>query len=167
MCIIWYNNGMQKGIDHTGISIIFFCHDGEGNFLLSKRSANCRDEHGTWDPGGGGLELHDTVLDTLRKEIKEEYCTAVLAHEFLGYRDVHRHAPQKARLRYSGATGEHNGQKTHWLALDFKVLVDKNKAKNGEPHKLDAIGWFRLDALPSPLHSQFPYFLEKYRDKLS
>lgn len=150
---------MQKGIDHTGISITFFCHDGAGNFLLRKRSANCRDEHGTWDPGGGGLELHDTVFDTLRKEIKEEYCTEVLAHEFLGYRDVHRLAPPKA-------TGEPNGQKTHWLALDFKVLVDKHKVKNGEPHKLDEIGWFRLDALPSPLHSQFPYFLEKYRDKL-
>jgi ADP-ribose pyrophosphatase YjhB (NUDIX family) len=142
---------MKKGEDCTGISIIFFCHDGIGNFILSKRSAACRDEHGTWDPGGGGLELHDTVEDTLRKEIKEEYCADVLAHEFLGFRDVHR---------------EHDGIKTHWLALDFAVLVDPAKVKNGEPHKLAEIGWFTLDALPHPQHSQFPNFLKLYGERL-
>ncbi len=142
---------MQKGIDYTGITIVYLCYDEQGNILLSKRSDKCRDEHGTWDPGGGGLELHDTVIDTLKKEIKEEYCTDVLSHEFLGYRDVHR---------------EHNGKKTHWIALDFKVLIDKDKAQNGEPHKFDSIQWFRLDSLPTPLHSQFPKFLELYRDKL-
>jgi ADP-ribose pyrophosphatase YjhB (NUDIX family) len=142
---------MRKGIDYTGITVVFASHDGHGNYLLSKRGVTCRDEHGTWDPGGGGLELHDTVENTLRKEIKEEYCTDVLDYEFLGYRDVHR---------------EHEGVKNHWIALDFKVLIDPSKVQNGEPHKLDEIGWFRLDALPSPLHSQFPYFLEKYTDRL-
>jgi len=142
---------MRKGIDFIGNTVVFACHDGEGKYLLSKRGPNCRDEHGTWDPGGGGVELHDTVIDTLKKEIAEEYCTDVLDYEFLGYRDVHR---------------EHEGEKTHWIALDFKVRVDREKVRNGEPHKLEEIGWFALDALPSPLHSQFPHFLEKYRDRL-
>ena len=26
-------------------------------------------------------------------------------------------------------------KKTHWVALDFKVKVDRGKARNGEPHK--------------------------------
>lgn len=142
---------MDKGKDYTGISIVFLCHDGKGNILLSKRSTKCRDEHGTWDPGGGGLEFGDTVENTLKKEITEEYCTDVLDFEFLGYRDVHR---------------EHDGRKTHWLALDFKVLVDRNKVKNGEPHKLDAVEWFRLDNLPQPQHSQFPNFLRLYKNKI-
>ena len=130
---------MKKGEDYTGITIIYTCHDGEGNYLLNKRGVNCRDEQGSWDFGGGGLEFGDTVENTLRKEIIEEYCTDVISYEFLGYRDVHR---------------ENNGKKTHWLALDFKVLVDPKKVKNGEPHKFDEIGWFRIDALPTPLHSQ-------------
>ncbi len=142
---------MKKGVDFTGVSIVYFCHDGAGNVLLQKRSTNCRDEHGTWDPGAGGLELHDTVEETLRKEIAEEYGTDVLDYEFLGYRDVHR---------------EHEGAKTHWIALDFKVLVDREKARNGEPHKFEAVEWFTKDALPQPQHSQFPFFLEKYNERL-
>lgn len=142
---------MKKGFDYTGVSISYFCHDGKGNFLMAKRSNNCRDEHGRWDQGGGGLEFDDTVLGTLQKEIQEEYCTDVLEYEFLGYRDVHR---------------EHEGQKTHWVALDFKVLVDRDKVKNGEPHKFDDLGWFTLDNLPEPLHSQFLNALALYKDKL-
>jgi 8-oxo-dGTP diphosphatase len=143
---------MKKGVDHIGITVVFACHDGKGNFLLSKRGKNCRDEQGRWDPGGGGLEFGDTVEGTLKKEIAEEYCAKVLDFEFLGYRDVHRKI---------------NGEKTHWLALDFKVLVDRNKVRNGEPHKMDEIGWFRLDAMPKPQHSQYPYFLKKYRKQLA
>jgi 8-oxo-dGTP pyrophosphatase MutT (NUDIX family) len=143
---------MKKGEDFVGVTVVYLCHDGRGNILLNKRGPNCRDEQGTWDPGGGGLELHDTVLDTLKKEIKEEYCTDVLDHEFLGFRDVHR---------------MNNGKKTHWIALDFRVLVDKAKVKNGEPHKFEAVEWFSLEKLPTPLHSQFPYFLEKYKDRLA
>lgn len=142
---------MQKGVDFIGVTVVYFCHDGAGNFVLSKRGANCRDEQGTWDPGGGGVEHGDTVLETLQKEIKEEYGTEIIEHEFLGFRDVHR---------------EHDGKQTHWIALDFKVLVDKDKVINGEPHKMDEVAWFRLDNLPSPQHSQFPFTLEKYRDKL-
>jgi len=142
---------MKKGEDYTGITIVYLCHDGKGNVLLNKRSINCRDEHGTWDPGGGGLDFGDTVEHTLKKEIMEEYCTDIIEYKFLGYRDVHR---------------EHNGNKTHWIALDFKVLINKDKVQNGEPHKFDEVKWFTLDSLPSPLHSQFPIFLELYKDKI-
>ena len=61
---------MKKGLDYTGVTIVYFCHDGQGRFLLSKRGVNCRDEQGTWDPGGGGLEFGDTVENTLKKEIE-------------------------------------------------------------------------------------------------
>lgn len=143
---------MKKGEDYTGVSVIYLCHDGKGNYLLNKRSANCRDEHGRWDCGGGGLEFGDTVENTLKKEIMEEYGVEVLGSEFLGFRDVHR---------------EHDGMKTHWIALDYKVLVDREKVKNGEPHKFDAIDWFKIGNFPEPLHSQFPDFLRKYRMEIT
>lgn len=142
---------MKKGEHFTGVTIVFACHDGAGNFLFNKRSINCRDEQGRWDPGGGGLEFGDTVEETLRKEIQEEYCTDVLAFQHLGYRDIHR---------------INNGIKTHWIGLDFKVLVDRSKVKIGEPHKMDDLQWFALDSLPEPMHSQWGTFHELYRDKL-
>lgn len=142
---------MKKGIDYPGVSIIFLCHDGKGNILLNKRSANCRDEHGKWDCGGGGLEFGHKAIDTLKKEILEEYCTDIIGFEFLGFRDVHRN---------------HEGVDTHWIALDFKIHVDREKVMNGEPHKFEELKWFTMDQLPSGMHSQLPAFFEKYKEKI-
>lgn len=142
---------MEPGIDFTGVTVVYFCHDGKGNFLMSKRSKNNRDEHGKWDPGGGRVEAYEKVEQTLKREIKEEYGVHVQDYEFLGFRDVHR---------------IHKGKKTHWIALDFKVHVT-GIAKNGEPHKHDEVRWFRLENLPRNLHSQFPKFIKLYRDKLT
>ena len=142
---------MDKGIDFIGVSVVYFCHDGNGNVVMGKRSNQARDEKGNWDIGGGGLEVEDTVEETLRKEIKEEYGTDVISFEFLGYRDVIR---------------KQNDKQSHWVALDFKVLVDPAKVVNGEPHKFDEVKWFTLQNLPSPMHSQLPLFLEKYKGKL-
>ncbi len=58
---------------------------------------------------------------------------------------------------------EDEGLKTHWIALDFLVLVDRSIVQNGEPHKFDDVRWFRIDALPSFVHSQAPKILEKYK----
>ena len=143
---------MTKGVDHIGVCVVYFCHDGKGRFVMAKRSEHARDEQGRWDIGGGGVELHDAVADTLRKEIKEEYCTDVVSHEFLGFMDVHR---------------EHDGKNTHWIALCFKALVDPAKVAIGEPHKFDELGWFTLDSLPDNLHSQLPHFLNLYATKLT
>jgi ADP-ribose pyrophosphatase YjhB (NUDIX family) len=142
---------MKKGSDYPGVSIVYFCHDGAGNYLFQKRGANCRDEHGRWDCGGGALEFDEKVEDCLTKEIREEYGVTPLEAEFLGFRDVHR---------------EHGGKKTHWVALDFRVKVNRKEARNAEPHKFDEIGWFSLSHLPSPLHSQLPATLEEHKEKL-
>src|SRR5574343_374154 len=100
---------MKKGVDYIGVTVSYLCHDGQGNFLLNKRSKNCRDEHGCWDFGGGGLDFGETVLDTLKKEIKEEYSADVVSSEYLGHLDMFR---------------EIDGTKTHWLSLEFLVEVD-------------------------------------------
>jgi len=142
---------MQKGIDYPGITVSYMCHDGRGNFVMNKRGVNCRDEHGAWDFGGGGLDFGVSVEDTLFKEIKEEYCATPISYKFLGYANLFR---------------EHAGKKTHWVGLYFLVELNRAEVKNGEPHKFDDIGWFRLDALPTPLHSAIPAFLEKYKNQL-
>ncbi|MEK7193179.1 MAG: NUDIX domain-containing protein [Patescibacteria group bacterium] len=143
---------MIKGVDYIGVYVVFFCHDGKGNFVMAKRSALARDEQGRWDIGGGGLEHGQTAEETLKKEIQEEYGTQAISYEFLGFRDVHREQDEK---------------RTHWIALDFKVLVDPLSVRLNEPHKFDGLSWFTLSNIPENSHSQFSVFLEKYRERLS
>ena len=63
---------MKIGVDFIGISVVYFCHDDQGNFIMAKRSIHTRDEHAKWDIGGGAIEVQDTVEQTLKKEIQEE-----------------------------------------------------------------------------------------------
>jgi len=142
---------MKKGFNFPAVGVGFFCHDGKGKFLMQRRSKNARDEHGTWDIGGGGIDFGLTVREALEKEVKEEYCADILDAELLGYSDVIR---------------DLDGKKSHWLVIDWKVLVDPKQVRCGEPHKFDATGWFTVDSLPSPLHSVNSSFFKKYAKML-
>lgn len=140
---------MNIGVDYIGISTPFYCHDGKGNFLLHKRSKNCRDEQGNWDPGSGKLDFGTTLEENVLREVFEEYgCTGEI-QERLPSHDIFR---------------ENNGVKTHWVAVPFFVKVDPSQVKNNEPEKIDEIGWFTLDNLPTPLHTGFAFTLNTYKE---
>lgn len=138
---------MKKGVDYTGIVVVTICHDGNGKILMHKRTNQCRDEHGCWDCGGGGVEFGESLGDALTRELKEEYCATPVEYEFLGYREVFR---------------EHDDAKTHWVAFDFKVLVNPEEVGIGEPDMMSEIGWFSPTELPEPMHSQVPATLNRY-----
>lgn len=146
------NPSLRKGVDHIGVSAVMFCHDGEGLVFLNKRGSNCRDEQGKWDLCGGSVDFDDTIETTIGKEIQEEYGATPLDTEFLGFRDV---------FRINDA-----GEKTHWVTYDFKVRIDPREAKNNEPHKFDAVGWFPIDRMPAPVHSEIPRFMRRYQNRL-
>lgn len=139
----------RAGIDYPGVTVVFFCHDGRGNLLLGKRTDQCRDEQGRWDPGGGELEFGQDVVHCLREEVRQEYGADVLDYYFLGYRTVFRWP---------------NNVLTHWIALDFMVLVEPNTVINGEPEKKSEVRFFPAnEPLPEPGHSQLPYAWLQYR----
>lgn len=136
------------------LAVCFFCHDGSGRYLISRRTRNARDEWETWDPGGGGIKFGERVEDALHRELLEEYCTSARTFEFMGYRDVMR---------------IQDGKETHWITFDFKVHVDPETIQIGEPKKCDALRWVTIEELQNleePVHSQFPSFLEKNRNYL-
>lgn len=138
---------MEIGADYIGITTPFYCNDGNGKFLLHKRSQECRDEHGKWDPGSGKLDFGLTLEENVLREVEEEYgCIGVIQGVI----------PAHSILR------EHNGRKTHWLAIPHFVKVDPHQVKNNEPHKIDEIGWFTLNNLPEPLHTGFKYSFDTY-----
>lgn len=131
---------LRRGVDYIGISASFIVHDGKGNVLLQKRGVGARDENGMWDVGGGAIEFGESIEEAVRREIQEELCCEPIDIKFLKVYDAFR---------------EHNGVKTHWVAVMHSVQVDPGVVRIGEPDKIDELAWFKSDNLPSPLHSQF------------
>lgn len=142
---------MKKGVDYTGITVSFFCHDGKGNYVMHKRGDNCRDEQGRWDFGGGGLKFGEGLVDGVKREVQEEYGACPVEIDFLDHNELHR---------------EHDGAPTHWVQFLYRVLVNRDEVVNNEPDKHQEMQWVRLDNLPTPLHSQLQNLLEKHKAKL-
>lgn len=138
---------MKPGIDYIGITTPFYCNDGEGRFLFHKRSKNCRDEQGSWDPGSGQLEFGLTPEENVLKEITEEYgCSA----------EVQGSIPAHSIFR------KLDKKETHWLAIPFFVKVNPMEVKINEIEKIDELGWFFLEKLPQPLHTGFNFTFTHY-----
>lgn len=130
---------IKRGVDFIGVTVSFVVHDGNGKFLLQKRSKKCRDEQGTWDVGGGAVEFGETMDRAVAREIHEELGAEPKAIEFLGAYEAHR---------------DNNGTKTHWIALSHAALVDSGLVSIKDTERIDEIGWFTTKTLPKPLHSQ-------------
>jgi 8-oxo-dGTP diphosphatase len=127
------------------VSCVFVCHSGDGRVLLARRGAGARDEPGTWDTGAGALEHGESFADAVRREVREEYTADALDVETIGVRNVLRGG-------------------SHWVAVVNAVRVDRRyPVAIGEPHKFDELGWFALDDLPAPLHSQLPATIDLFR----
>ena len=142
----------HKGTSFVGVTTCFICYGRNGHIFMAQRSEHARDEQGTWDIGGGGLDWGLTAEENVVKEIQEEYDAMPSKLEFLSYRDVFRVLS--------------DGRPTHWLALDFAAKLDPSDTKINEPEKFDHSGWFTLDSLPTPLHSQIVRILKKYETRL-
>jgi ADP-ribose pyrophosphatase YjhB (NUDIX family) len=141
---------MKIGFDFVGITTPFYCHDGKGNILMHKRTAQCRDEHGRWDTGSGKLEFNLSLEENVLQEVLEEYgCKGVIEGQLPAH-DIFR---------------EQEGVKTHWMAVPFFIKVNPAEVKNGEPHKIEEITWFPINKLPKPLHTGFEYTFKRYKNQ--
>ena len=108
---------------------------------MTQRGPASRDEAGTWDIGGGGLKFGESTQDGAVREAGEEYGAQLTGDpQLLGFREVFRTAP--------------DGTPTHWLTFDYLLPVDPASMHINEPDMLSDSGWFTLDMLPSPRHSQ-------------
>jgi len=138
---------MLPGLDYTGISVVFYCHDGNNNFLFQKRSQHCRDQKGTWDCGGGKLEFGESPQEALMRELKEEYGCSGQIEIIL---------PPISFLE------KFDQQDKHWIVLPHIVRVNREEVKICDERSIEEIGWFKLASLPQPLHISIKKELELY-----
>lgn len=143
---------MRIGLDYIGVTVNFICHDGNGRVFWAKRTDQCRDEHGRWEPGGGKLDFGEDPDTAVVREMEEEFGikTPVL----------------DANLGHTNLFREHEGRKTHWICITYVFRVDPAEVRICEPEKFTESGWFTLDDLPEPFHSAVPLLFKKFDREL-
>lgn len=138
---------MKKGVDYIGVGVGAMIFDDKGRLLMTKRGQGAKNERGHWEIPGGGVELNETRVDALVREIREEIGVDIeIVEELLTFEHM---IPDEGQ---------------HWIATTFIVEIkDGQTPKIMEPHKCDAIEWFTLDELPSPLALTTEPSLEMYK----
>jgi 8-oxo-dGTP diphosphatase len=138
---------MQRGKDYIGVAVGAIIYNDAGELLMAKRGRHAKNERGCWEFPGGAVEFGETLADAIVREIQEELgVTITLVQQLFAINHVVRADEQ------------------HWVSTPFIARLPAGQTPTiKEPHKCDAIGWFTLDALPSPLALTADLDLEAYR----
>ncbi len=137
---------MKPGIDYIGISVGALILNTKGEILLCKRSQKAKNERGCWEAPGGAVEFGETLIHAIKREMKEELGIELVISKQLPAAD---HILLK----------EHQ----HWVPSSLVCHIQGNKKPViMEPEKCDAIGWFSLKKLPSPLSVITKIDLKRY-----
>ena len=104
----------------------------EGKLLLVRRRRD--PEAGFWGLPGGKVDPFEPVIDATAREIREELGIVIEPTELLCLVD-----------QIDRAAGH------HWIAPVFRVERYEGTPSIMEPDALIDLGWFGLDALPTPL----------------
>jgi ADP-ribose pyrophosphatase YjhB (NUDIX family) len=123
---------MNKNKDRPYIGVDAIIQNNDGNILLIKRSETSKTYPGMWSLVSGMIEWKETVIDALRREVKEEIGQEIYDIEFTGryYDTIGRHPtktviclPHQCKLR------------------DYDFML--------EPREVSALDWF----LPSEIEN--------------
>ena len=103
----------------------------DGRILLVKRRRP--PEAGRWNLPGGKVRYLERVEEAVRREVLEETGISIRLVQV---------------LQITQMLGQ-DGQ--HWVSPVWLAEVGRGEARNCEPDKAEAVGWFHLDVPPSPL----------------
>lgn len=141
---------MKPGVDYIGVAAGAMIFNEKGELFLTKRSKKATNEHGCWEIPGGKVNFGETLQSAIKREMKEEYGVDIELLE-----------------QFPAANHIITAEKQHWVPSCFMAKIKKGqKPKILEPKKCDAIGWFTLDKLPSPLSIITKIDLDYYNSEL-
>ncbi len=103
-----------------------------GKILLLKRLTSPEADH--WGLPGGKIDWLEPVETAIIREVREELGIEISNMSLLCVVD-----------QIDPEAGE------HWIAPVYDTETFQHEPRIVEPHKHEAMGWFALDQLPSPL----------------
>jgi 8-oxo-dGTP diphosphatase len=118
----------KRGTDFIGVGVGALIQDAEGKILLAKRGAKAKNERGTWEVPGGGVEFGETLIEGLQREMKEELNIEI---EVIDMVQVCDHILPD--------------EKQHWVSPTYRCRIIGGTPTIMEPQKCDEIGWFTLE----------------------
>jgi 8-oxo-dGTP diphosphatase len=119
----------------------------DGTLFLARRGGGARNEVGTWEFPGGGVEFGERMEDAVRREFAEEYGMEIAVTGLLGV--------------FDHILTEEN---QHWICVTYLARHVSGTPTIREPGKCEGIGWFPVDSLPSPLSKITQQNLAAYPD---
>jgi len=102
----------------------------DGKTLLAKRKGS--HNSGMWGSMGGHVDFGESPIDAVKREAMEELGIEIGNIEFAMCMNMIK-----------------DGK--HYLDVSFTAKIVAGKPQICEPDKIEEIGWFSLDQLPSPL----------------
>ena len=125
---------VKIGTDVIGVGVGAMVFNDQGEVFLAQRGPNARNERGTWEFPGGGVEFGERLVAAITREFAEEYGMVIEISDLLKVDD--HILPDEGQ---------------HWVSPTYLARHVSGEPRILEPGKCSAIGWFRLDDLPSPL----------------
>jgi mutator protein MutT len=125
---------MKKGIDYIGVGVGAIIINDEGKVFLAKRGQKAKNERGTWEFPGGGVEFVEKLVDAIKREMREEFGVEI---EVIKQIETLDHLIPE--------------ENQHWIAPTFIAKIIKGEPDIMEEDKCEAIGWFDINNLPKPL----------------
>ena len=141
---------MRRGIDYIGVGVGALIVNERGELFLARRGPAAKNERGLWEFPGGGVEFGETLRETLRREIMEEYGVEIEVGDLL---DVDDHI----------LPDEHQ----HWVSPTFICRIVSGDPVIREPGKCTEIGWFTVDQVPDDLTVITRRNLANYRERIN
>ena len=139
---------MKRGIDYIGVGVGAMIFNAAGAVFLSQRGPLAKNERGTWEFPGGGVEFGERLQDAIKREILEEYDMVIALTALLAVDD--HILPDEGQ---------------HWVSPTYLAKHISGDHRIMEPGKCTAIGWFTLDNLPAPLSAITQMNVASYQQK--
>lgn len=132
---------MGDGVDavHLGAGAIIIR---DGKTLLAKRK-NTGFRDGTWGSFGGHVEFGESITKTIAREAREELGIEIGNLRFLYCSNIVK-----------------DGK--HYFDISFLADIVSGEPRIVDTDRIETIGWFPIDALPTPLFEPVQFALDAY-----